>query len=318
MFRATRIGAIALLVALGSPFHTKAQPSPPTDTRIVPMLGVYAMPGFKTRAPGLGAGGVMALDGDPESAQFASATLQADAHGLCSHSLQMPAGDLAAFDEAASAAWRIEASPVSVQGEEATVEVRWKRRVPRPGRLLEDSLERVQRLTLRDGARGILDVVHSAGDVPGVCDSFGIAVELRFGSRADVFQAGLGFDLWLIDRSATSAIAPLRVRTQARSGEDASYGFPPLKAAESGNDKIWVNGVVSGRARNDGTIDLIFDTTQSISDDRGFRSADGRKRLVVRAGETIEFELSEPLRAKLPPELQRRDLALRVTTERLW
>ncbi|MEO6008287.1 MAG: hypothetical protein ABIU38_09510 [Vicinamibacteraceae bacterium] len=231
----------------------------------------------------------------------------------------MPAGDLAAFDKTASAAWRVQALPISVDGDEATVEVRWSRRVPRPGLLVEGNLERVQRLTLRDGARGILDVVHAAGNAPGVCESFGIAVELRFGSRADELRAGLGFDLWLVDRSAHGSSVPLRARTQAGQGQDATYGFPPLKLSGSaGEGSIFVDGVVSGRARTDGTIDLIFDTKQYIGDARGFRGADGRKRLVVRSGETIEFELSEPLRAKLPPELQRRDFALRVTTSRLW
>jgi hypothetical protein len=38
----------------------------------------------------------------------------------------------------------------------------------------------------------------------------------------------------------------------------------------------------------------------------------------VQSGETIEFELPEPLKAKLPPDLQQHDYALRVTTERLW
>ncbi len=57
-----RVGVAALLVALGSPFHTTAQPASQTAApRIVPTLGVYAMPGFKQRAPGLGAGGVIRL-----------------------------------------------------------------------------------------------------------------------------------------------------------------------------------------------------------------------------------------------------------------
>lgn len=316
MFRATRIGVVSLLVALGSPFHTTAQPAPSAqETRIVPTLGVYAMPGFKRRAPGLGAGAVIPLrEGQPFSATF-----QSDRERQCSHSLQMPARDITAFDKTASAIWRVEAAPVSVDGEEATADIRWSRRVPRPGVLLEESLERVQRLTLRDGARGILDVVHAAGDTPGVCESFGLVVELRFGSPDDVADAGLGFDLWLVDRGAPRSASLGRVRTQARQSEDATYMFPPLKmAGATGEVTLAFKGVVTGRARRNGSIDLTFDTEQSVGDAGGWRSDGGRKRLVVQPDETIDFELPETLKAKLPPDLQGHDFALRVTTSRLW
>jgi hypothetical protein len=317
MFRATRIGVASLLVALGSPFHTTAQPArSESDPPIVPTLAVYAMPGFKYRAPGLGAGAVIPLrEGQPFSATF-----QSDAHSRCSHSLQMPAREITAFDATASAVWKVEAAPVSVHGEEATVDIRWSRRVPRAGVLLEDSLERTQRLTLRDGARGILDAVHAAGDAPGVCESFGLAVELRFRSPEDVDDAGLAFDLWLIDRGSPRSIAPARVRTQARQGADANFGFPPMKLTSAAGDvTLAVGGVVTGRARKNGSIDLTFDTEQSAGDARGWRSdGGGRKRLVVRPDETIEFQLPETLKAKLPPDLRDHDFALRVTTERLW
>jgi hypothetical protein len=314
----TRIGVALLFVAFGSSFHTAAQPAAPMSTRVVPTLGIYAMPGFRYRAPGLGAGGVIPLDPEQSAAPFNAVTLQSDAGGHCAHSLQMPAADLAAFDQTASAAWRIEATPVSIGDDEATVDIRWSRRVPRPGVLVEGSVERQERLTLRDGARGILDVVRAAGQTPGVCESFAIAVELRFGSPADELHAGLGFDLWLIDRGVPST-APQRVRTQAIQGADADYAFAPLKlAGAAGEVTLQSHGVVTGRARRDGTIYLTFDTKQSVGDARGIRAGGGRKRLVVRSGETIEFELPDLLRAKLPPDLRQHDFALRVTTERLW
>ena len=170
--------------------HRRAAGAPASTTRVVPTLGIYAMPGFKYRAPGLGAGGVIPLDPEESAAPFNAVTIQSDASGHCTNSLQMPAADLGAFDQTASAAWRIEATPVTIDGDEATVDVRWSRRVPRSGVLLERSVEREERLTLRDGARGILDVVRAAGQTPGVCESFAIAVELRFGSPADEWTPG--------------------------------------------------------------------------------------------------------------------------------
>jgi hypothetical protein len=314
-----RVGAAVLFVALGSPFHTTAQPaSQAANPRIVPTLGVYAMPGFRQRAPGLGAGGLISLDPQESTAPFNTVTLQSDARGHCSHSLQMPAGNLAAFDETASAAWRVEATPVKIEADEATVDVRWSRRVPRPGVLLEQSIEREERLTLRDGARGILDVVRAAGQAPGVCETFAIAIELRFGSSADERDAGLGFDLWLIDRGAPST-PPMRVRTQGRQGADVTYAFPPIAlSGAEGPVTLSSYGLVTGRARRDGTIDLTFDAEQSVRIAHSVRSGGGRKRLLVRPGETIEFELPDAQKAKLPPDLQQHDFALRVTTERLW
>ena len=54
----------------------------------------------------------------------------------------MPARDLGTFDQTASAEWRVEATPVKIDADEATVDIRWSRRVPRPGVLLEGSIER--------------------------------------------------------------------------------------------------------------------------------------------------------------------------------
>ena len=316
----TRVAAAFLFVALGSPFHTTAQPSSTVSKpRVVATLGVYAMPGFKVRAPGLRAGGAFPLDPELPASTFNSATIQSDAQGQCSSSASFPARDVAALDATASASWRIEASLVKLDGEEATVDVRWARRVPRPGVLLEGSIEREERLTLRDGARGILDVVRAARPAPGVCDTFAIALELRFGSSADERSAGIGFDLWLVDRGSAST-RPMRVQTEGRQGADVHYAFPPLKlTGAEGPVTVSSSGVVTGRARRDGTIDLTFDAEQLVHDGRGSRSGGGRKRLLVRPGETIEFEVPDAQTAKLPPDLaQQHDFVMRVTTERLW
>jgi hypothetical protein len=315
----TRVGVALLFVALGSPFHTTAQPAVSDPPRIVPTLRVNALPGFAHRAGGLGAGGGIPLDLEHPVAPFHAVTIESDRHGRCSHSAHMPARDPAVFDETASAAWRVEARPVSIGSDEAVVDLRWSRRVRRPGLFFEQDVDREERLTLRDGARGILDVVRSTGSTPGVCESFAIALELRFGSTADERDAGLGFDLWLIDRGAASA-PPTRVRTQGGQGTDVDYSFPPIPlAGKAGPITLSVGGLLTGRARRDGTIDLTFDTRQVVRDDRGFRSGGGRARLLVQPGETIEFELPDAHRAKLPPDLQQRhDFVMRVTTGRLW
>jgi len=211
----------------------------------------------------------------------------------------------------------VQATPVASDGEQATVDVRWERRVPRPGLLLEGDLVQERRLVLRDRGRGILDVVRRSGNAPGVWDSFAIGVELRFASPDDVEDAGLGYDLWLIDRASGDAVG--RARTQGRQGADATYAFASQKLTGAAGDvRVTVPGTVTGRARTDGSIDLTFDTQQVVARRGGTRSDGGRKRMPVRAGETIEFEMPEALKALLPADLQQHDYALRVTTERLW
>jgi hypothetical protein len=316
----TRIGVAVLFVAVGSPFHTTAQPArQAAKPRVVPMLGVYAMPGFQQRAPAVGAGGGIPLDPEQSVAPFNAVTIESDSGGRCSHSAHMPATDISTIDERASATWRVEASPVKIDGDDATIDIRWSRRVTRPGVFFEQSIDREERLTLRDGARGILDVVRATGEAPGVCESFAIALEMRFASTADEPAAGLAFDLWLIDRKAPST-TPLRVRTQGRQGADVTYGFPPLTLmGSSGPVTFTASGVLTGRARRDGVIDLTVDAAQAVRIAHRVTSGSGRKRLLVRSGETIEFELPDAEQAKLPPELQEHhDFALRVTTDRLW
>jgi hypothetical protein len=313
----SKSSALALtLILTASSLESAAQPSAPVaSNRLVPHLHVFALPGFRTRAPGQGATGVITLG--PDASSSAQLTLQADASGPCTNSLQMPAAPRGTRDATASAEWRVHATPVSTDGEQATVDVRWERRVPRPGLLLEGDLVQERRLVLRDRGRGILDVVRRAGDAPGVCDSFAIGIELRFGSPADAQDAGLGYDLWLIDRASGDAVG--HARSQAEQGEDATYAFAPQRLTGAAGDvRVTISGTVTGRARNDGSIDLTFDTNQAVARTEGIRVDGGRKRMPVRPGETIEFEMPDALKTLLPDDLRQHDYALRVTTERLW
>ena len=317
MFRATRIGVIALLVALGSPFHTTAQPSPAAEDARVPFLMVSVMPGFRVPTFEKSVGGEIPLTAEPAGSWPLSIT--SDVHGACSTGLSQP-GNASHVDARGSAAWFIDASLVSLEGDQATIDVRWQRRVPRPGVLLETNLDSVRRLVLRDRAKGVLDLVRAAPGAAGVCDSLAIALELRFRSlRGGVADAGFGYDLWLVDRSPKDAASPVRTRIEAPQGNEAPYAMPRMTlTGRDGPARISVFGALIGEARSDGAVDLQVDSWLSARSGRGSSGNGGRKRLVVRPGETIEFQLPESMRTKLPPDLQHHDFALRVTTERLW
>jgi hypothetical protein len=118
-----------------------------------------------------------------------------------------------------------------------------------------------------------------------------------------------------VDRGPASA-PPRRTRVESGHGQEVAYGFQPVVV--SSEARVTVAGHVKGLARRDGLIDLVIDTTQHVGTRGGGRSSFGRKRLAVRPGETVEFELPASLKAKLPDELRHHDFALRVTAERRW
>lgn len=317
MFSHTRSASalVLALLAVGSPFHTAAQPATAPGSPRVPVLVVSVVPGFRVPTFQKAVGGEIPLTAEAG----VPLAITSDAGGACSTRLQAP-GDPSDVDPKGSAFWFIEASLVSREDDEATVDVRWQRRVPRPGVLLETDVTSVRRLVLRNRAKGILDLVHAAPGATEVCDSLAIALELRFRSPGNGdADAGFGYDLWLVDRSPVDAAAPVRTRIEARQGTEAAYTLPPVTlSGREGPARVSVVGAVIGEARADGAVDLQVDSWLSASSGRGSSGSGGRKRLVVQPGETIEFQLPEPLKAKLPADLQAHDFALRVTTSRLW
>lgn len=307
-------GVVLVAASTGQGPASAQSPVPVLQPRL-PVVRVFAMPGFTSRREPNAAGASIPLDA--AASAFSAVTLRADVGGACHSSLQAPASDQAFLDDTASAAWRVEVKPVSHAGDEATFDVRWQRRVPRPGRVLQGDEAGERRVTMRDGSRGILDLVQAAPRSEGVCDTFAIALELGFVSpQGDVEAAGLAFDLWLVDRSAGGDAR--RTRIEARHDREAGYAFQSvtLKSA-SGPAKLSVSGSIMARVRKDGLIDVTIDERHVVSVSDGSLSGDGRKRLPMRPGETVEFPLPHLQSPRLPADL-RQDYALRVTAERLW
>jgi hypothetical protein len=313
---------LALVVMCAATAGTAAQPAsnaasnPAGLPERVPVLRIVAIPGFRVASFQKATGGELALIKGERSPSIA---IEADAPSACWSRLSAPGGP-GIHTPNASVSWLVGASLVSVAGDEATVDLRWHRRVPRGGVLLERSLEQVDRLVLRDGARGVVDMVHAAPGVSSACSHFALGLELQFRSPGnDVMEAGLGYELWLVDRAQRSQVAAVRARAMSRQGRNAEYAFPPV-SLPGANEAVSVNvsGAINGEARADGSIELNVDYWQGVSTEKRGSASGGRKRLTVRDGETVEFELPAELRAKLPEDLRQHDFALRVTTERLW
>jgi hypothetical protein len=317
MRRMKTAAGLLLVSSMLLPLRPSAQTGPPAMLKRTPFVFVSAVPGFTVRGIPSRAGAQIPLDA--AVGPFPGVTLQSDIGGACRNRLQAWASGFVPLDPRASAAWRFEATPVSDDGEQVIFDMKLERRVPTAGRLLEGDHSETRRLTMRDGSRGILDLVRAAPGATGVCETFAIAVEVGYRSaHGDAEQAGLAYDLWLVDRGAPAA-PPRQTRVEAGQATEIAYGFPPVVLnAASGEVRLYVTGALKGMARRDGLIDLVIDTTHGVSTEERNTSSGGRKRLAVRPGETIEFELPESLKAKLPDELRHHDFALRVTAERRW
>ena len=308
---------LAILAACGVTAATSAQPSSTkTVPDRVPFLKIVTMPGFRVPSFQKAVSGEVRLLKEERTPAI---SIEADAPGPCFNRLSAPADD-GEPDPKASVSWVVGASLVGVDGDAATVDLRWHRRVPRAGVLIEDSLERTERLVLRDGARGVLDLVHAAPGVDEACSRFALGLELDFRVPAtEVGEAGFGYELWLVDRAARAPAATVRARATGSQGRGAEYAFPPVTLhGTAGPITVNVKGVITGEARRDGSIELDVDHWQNAHTPKRGSGSGGRKRVTVRDGETVEFELPAELRATMPADLGDHDFALRLMTERLW
>ncbi len=81
-----------------------------------------------------------------------------------------------------------------------------------------------------------------------------------------------------------------------------------------------LSGNIRGRVIDADTVDLAINTQRGFgpADRSGGVTSSGQKRLRVRAGETVEFEMPPADYDRLPPAVRAHRIAIRVTTNRLW
>ena len=213
----------------------------------MPVLRVFALPGYQVRTFQNAPGGELIFE--PGSEGLAETVLASDVSGPCSSTLSMRVSGVSPYEGPASASWVVKARLVSTEGDRATVDVRWQRTVHRAGLLREGDASVETRLTLQDGASGILDVVRAAPGAEGACASFAVGIELGFRSFAtEVRDAGIGYDIWLVDCDWEHPARPVRTRASARHDERAAYVFPPVRLTGSPEDVTFTaQGTVMGR-----------------------------------------------------------------------
>lgn len=199
----------------------------------------------------------------------------------------------------AAAVWTISARLVSTEEDRATVDLRWHRDVRPSSVVPDDSVDATRRIELRVGRRGVMDLV--TGDpAQDQCESFAILLGLKMQPFMAADDAAIAYDLWLIQRQIDGQETLERFTATGRQGDNADFFFRTLdytsgglRLEDSSNAELhqYIGGSVTGTLFDTDRIDLTIDVMQNVGYSGGTVGSGGRKRLTVRNGETVQFDL---------------------------
>lgn len=207
------------------------------------------------------------------------------------------AGGSVVMTPAADYVWTLKIRLVSVAPGSVTFNVNWKRTGP-AGREEEDE----RTITLRPDDRHLLDFLRT--DNRGVANLF---VELTAARIENPVYADLAisYDLWLVHETASGQKITRRANVVGGQGDAVKFQFYPILFpvgagqpvdGERGEVRMLVRGLITGRAKGDGTIELVVRTERTVgpaSRTGGLPGeiGGGEKVIVVRGDETTSIEL---------------------------
>lgn len=202
--------------------------------------------------------------------------------------------------------WRVTTTAVKYESGTEIVDLDWARYGPDAGSAPVISAR--QRLTLTEGQRYLIDLLHASPDTQ--CQVATVTVEIEAGVRESPGLADtlLQYDLWLIRRDAGGGPSTTyHVITTGMQGREVPFTFAPLRMAvpklvadQFDFDVITrVSGRIRGRLREDGRIALEMYTNRTDDvarrgvspPERSAPDGEGRKRLDVAPGEAIELQV---------------------------
>lgn len=259
-----------------------------------------------------------------------SARLVSSASEPCASRATIAVSDVGSAPESdAAVVWTLHPRLVSVKDDTAKVAIRWSRDVHQVGLSPSDSVEVERDYTLTDGRSGVLDLV-TASPGSAACPSIAVTVGLRL-SAMQTRDAAIAYDIWLVQDDG-GRIRTDRFQSVGRNGEPIDYFFKPLAydaggspTATSDSKALRLNaaGRLRGTVVDDG-IDVLVDGSVSYGEEGSVTSTQGRKRLLVHDGETVEFEMPTAPARNLPHAgslaslFRRSRTAIRVTPRVLW
>ena len=250
---------------------------------------------------------------------------------LCVGGIEVSVGP-ANLDQGA-AAWHVEGRLVELRQGEATIDLRWTRRINRPDLRPADSATWQQRLVLRQGDLGVLDVLRTTKPPSPGCGSFSLNYELEFEGPHALVGAAVAYDLWLVQQDGDGELVTDRYQVTAKQGQKVEYFFRPVpyagdgRRADANSADILMNvsGTIRGRVRTDGRIDLTVDGSRWFTDAASTTGVgnQGRTMLTVRPDETIEVSTNLPIGSlgkfgDLNQVFGKHRTAVRITAKRLW
>lgn len=323
-------GLVALADASDSP-----SPEPRSEREIRVMLSGYGMPRDR----------LMRSDGghaSQETRGHFGLSAFAETSCLMGFASQIAPSNPSLSPEVA-VSWRFEGRLLSIEGDTATIDLRWARDVALPDLSPGDSIEHRAILTLREDEALPIDLVRVLPDAGFECGHYVVELGFDFVEPPEVADARLDYDLWLVHREPDGQQVTERVRRSGDQGTEVEYRFAPLWHGTDGTlldaeqDEAFrttISGGLKGRARPDGLIDVRVEAERWISAelDSGTRGSVGQgsgvKYLSVHPGETIEIALP-PVAGKMtlmaPGEEETLELskifagattALRISTSR--
>jgi hypothetical protein len=322
------IGALFAWLAGSAPARVvHGAPESAAHTSRTPILSISVNAGYRGQAA---AAGGLALVPDDWSTAFVTSESQGCGSGF---SMASPGATPAVPDDRDSAVmWMISARLVNVQEDLANIDLRWQRAVHDAGLVPNEDVRVETRVQLREDTKGVLDLVR--GDAAkGQCESVAVLIGLDFSSRTYVADAAISYDMWLVQRDADGHETTDRFRTVGRQGRSLDFFFRRLPYAKDGSRiadtnsapvGMRISGLVTGSASVTGMIDLTLDAERLFEAGHGAVGTSGRKRLSMRSGETVEFEVPAPVRGglasvgELAGPFGGMRTAIRVTPTVLW
>jgi hypothetical protein len=229
----------------------------------------------------------------------------------------------------AAAYWNIKAKLVSVDADLVTFDLRWERVVNDPTLVPLESRSESTRISMHEGASGVLDLVRRREPPADGCANFAVSLEVGFSGPGELSNAAIAYEVWLIQRDRDT-VSTDRFRMSAGQGEQADYFFRPIyyeadgkRAQAPATFAVRVSGSIRGRVRSDGLIDLTVDARWGAGHPSGSVGTGGRKLLTVKPGETVEIETPSGEGHLsgidgLSDLMAGQRTAIRVTARRLW
>jgi hypothetical protein len=193
--------------------------------------------------------------------------------------------------------WTVRFTLVSVLIDKITVDVTMDRRDAEPS-----AARNVTRhLVLTEGSPHVLDFVEASGSESCAVRSMVLQLSAAFEEAPAFAHEWLSYDLWLTHRDAAGREWTRRESRSARQGDLVDFRFRPLRwtldALRSAGDRDLtvdehVSGAIRGRIRDDGRIDVSFQTMRELAFAAGSTGGrGGRKIFIVQSGEPVRLEL---------------------------